>query len=426
MNTPTLVRPVSLLLLAGALWLPAMSAADAPIIADTYISAGAPATNFGAAVAITIAPGNTGLVQFNLSSIPPSSTVPVAYLKVYVNKVTAAGTLMFSPVLSAWTETGVTSSTGPVVGASFASAPVTIANTFVLIDVTAQVNGWLASPATNFGIAIAGTAGTTVLLDTKENTATSHPAALDITVTGPPGANGSAGAVGANGASGPAGATGATGAKGPTGATGSAGAGGAVGPTGPAGPSGGAGAVGASGVIGIIGPTGATGPTGPSGTAGPTGATGSGGPNGPTGATGATGPKGVSGAAGATGPTGPSGPQGTNGPTSNQFNFDPTVHNTNYTVPDTDTFIYYLVNNPVGGGPANLILPHASVKGRILYAIPANASPITVAGPTRVTVTAQGSDSIFTGSLPAAQASYSSQRPISLFSDGGTHWHVMQ
>ena len=70
MNTPSLVRPVSLLLLAGALWLPALSAADAPIIGDTYISGGAPATNFGSAAAITIAAGNTGLVQFNLCVDP--------------------------------------------------------------------------------------------------------------------------------------------------------------------------------------------------------------------------------------------------------------------------------------------------------------------------------------------------------------------
>ena len=421
MNTPSLVRPVSLLLLAGALWLPALPAADAPLIADTYISAGAPATNFGSAATITIAPGNTGLVQFNLASIPPSSTVPVAYLKVYVNKVTTAGTLTFSPVLSAWTETGVTSSPGPGVGASFASVPVSVANTFVLIDVTAQVNGWLATPSTNFGIAIAGAGATAVLLDTKENAATSHPGALDVTVTGPQGASGTAGAIGATGANGPAGATGATGAKGPTGATGVAGAGGAVGPTGPTGPAGAAGAIGATGVAGITGPVGATGPIGPSGAAGPTGATGPAGANGPTGATGPIGPKGVSGAAGAAGPSGAAGSQGANGPTSNQFNFDPTVHSTNYTVPDTDTFIYYLVNNPAGGGAANLILPHASVKGRILYAIPANASPAS----SRVTVTAQGSDSIFTGTLPAAQTSLTSQRPISLFSDGGTHWHVI-
>ena len=98
-----------------------------------------------------------------------------------------------------------------------------------------------------------------------------------------------------------------------------------------------------------------------------------------------------------------------------------TVHPNNYTVPDTDTFIYYLVNNPVGGGVANLNLPHATVKGRILYAIPANASPAS----SRVTVTAQGSDSIFTGTQATALTIYSSQRPISLFSDGGGHWHVI-
>src|SRR5690349_7904016 len=110
MNTPSLVRPVSFLLLAGTLWLPALSAADAPLIADTYVSTGAPAANFGSAATITLASGNTGLVQFNLASIPASSTVPVAYLKIYIIKVTAAGTLTFSPVLSAWTEGGVTSS----------------------------------------------------------------------------------------------------------------------------------------------------------------------------------------------------------------------------------------------------------------------------------------------------------------------------
>src|SRR4051794_32496984 len=175
MNSPSLVRPVSFLFLAGALLLPALSAADAPVSADTYINPGAPTTNFGSAVSITIAPGNTGLVQFNLASIPSGSTVPVAYLKVYINKVTTAGSLTFSSVLSAWTEAGVTSSTGPAIGASFASVPVSVVNTFVLIDVTAQVNGWLASPASNFGIAIAGGGATALLLDSKENTATSHP-----------------------------------------------------------------------------------------------------------------------------------------------------------------------------------------------------------------------------------------------------------
>src|SRR5215471_19274827 len=137
MNTTSLVRPVSFLLLAGALLLPALSAADAPLTADTYISAGSPSTNFGSASTIAIVSGNTGLVQFDLSSIPASS-VAVAYLKIYINKVTAAGTLTFSPVLSAWTETGVTSSSGPAVGSSFASAPVSLANSFVLVDVTAQ------------------------------------------------------------------------------------------------------------------------------------------------------------------------------------------------------------------------------------------------------------------------------------------------
>ncbi len=420
MNTPSLVRPVSLLLLAGALWLPALSAADAPIVGDAYISGAAPAANFGSAAAITIAAGNTGLVQFNLSSIA-SPSVPAAYLKVYVNKVTTVGSLTFSPVLSAWTETGVTASPAPGIGSSFASAPVNVANSFILIDVTSLVNGWLAAPSTNFGIAIAGVGATAVLLDTKENTATSHPAALDVTVTGPAGIPGPTGAVGPTGPIGPTGPTGATGAKGPAGAPGIAGAAGAMGPTGATGPAGAPGATGAIGPVGPTGPIGVTGPTGPAGAQGPTGPTGPVGATGPTGATGPAGSQGATGPVGNTGATGPTGPQGTNGPTSNQFNFDQTVHPNNYTVPDADTFIYYLVNNPAGGGAVTLFLPHATVKGRILYAIPANASP---AG-NRVTITAQGSDSIFTGTQASALTTYTSQRPISLFSDGAGHWHVI-
>ena len=97
MNTKSLTRSLGALLAAGSLFLPALRAADAPLVGDAYISSAAPATNFGAATSLVIAPGNAGLVQFDLSAVPGSSTIAKAYLRVYVNKVVAGGTLNFAP-----------------------------------------------------------------------------------------------------------------------------------------------------------------------------------------------------------------------------------------------------------------------------------------------------------------------------------------
>lgn len=411
--------------LVAATTLPLLWAADAPVVADTYISAGSPSANFGSAVNLSIGPGNSGLVQFDLSSFPTGTTISVAYLRIFVNTVTTGGTLTFSQLTSAWTEGTVTFGTAPTAASPFATIPVSAGKSFLLVDVTALVNGWLASPSGNFGIQVSGSGGTALLIDTKENVATSHAPTVEVTVVSSSGVAGPTGPTGPTGATGPAGSIGFAGAKGPTGATG------AVGPTGPTGPSGAVGAAGLAGAFGATGPTGPVGPTGPAGAtgapglAGALGATGPRGVAGPAGAIGATGAAGLAGPAGVNGPTGPGGPQGLNGPTSNQFNFDTTIHPNGYSIPDNDPFVYYLANNPVAGGPANLNLPHASINGRILIAIPANASPVAGADGNRIAVTAQAGDTIL-GSGPTAVTILESQRPILLFSDNAGHWFLFQ
>ena len=68
MKTKSLTRSLGALLAsAGSLFLPALRAADAPLVGDAYISSAAAATNFGAATSLIVAPGNAGLVQFDLS-----------------------------------------------------------------------------------------------------------------------------------------------------------------------------------------------------------------------------------------------------------------------------------------------------------------------------------------------------------------------
>jgi hypothetical protein len=437
MTTKSITRFMPLLLVAGALPVAPLWAADATLVGDAYVSATAPGNNFGNATTMNITSNNSGLVQFDLTAYATSTTVNQVYLQVYVDKVTAAGTITFAAATSSWTE-GSVLYPGPTVNPPFASVTVSTANAFYLVDVTSLVQGWISNPAGNFGIEIAGTGSVNVSLDTKENSTTSHPSSLIVRaqelpgpagatgptgpqgpagsfgsagavgsagatgptgVTGPTGNQGSAGAAGQQGPSGPTGSTGPAGPSGPTGFSGAAGPSGitgASGPTGLPGPSGPAGSSGAAGPSGPIGPTGAVGATGASGNPGPQGAAGSTGPTGPTGSAGSagpqgpTGPAGFSGAAGPNGPTGATGPTGTSGITSSIFNFDTTKHN-GYTIPAADNNFYYLVANS-GSTAGTITLPTTSSvgAGRVAFIFPGNVS--ASAGAHALTVSTQSPD----------------------------------
>jgi hypothetical protein len=421
MTTPSLNGIVRVLLAGAVLMLPGAQATEAPLVQDAYIALASPTTNFGSAPNLIIAPNSNGLVQFDLTSVPPTATISKAYLRLFVNKVTTGGTLDLALVTSGWNENTVTWNAPPTTGAVFASVPVSLANAFILVDVTAQAQSWLAVPASNNGIQIS-TAGASVQLDTRENTGTSHVAALEITVLGPAGPSGPSGAAGATGPTGPIGSSGPQGPKGATGATGATGVAGAAGPLGPSGPSGPTGASGPTGVQGASGPVGPTGPSGPSGAAGLTGSPGGPGLTGPQGPQGPSGPAGSGGSTGAPGGTGPSGPSGPAGPTSNHFNFDTTVHPSGYTIPDTDTFIYYVGNNVNGTTPAQFNLPHATTPGRMIIVFAQNTF---VPAGNRVQVNRQGTDLIM-GSGPGGATSFVSQRAIMVQSDGAGHWNLIQ
>lgn len=430
MRTKSLIGPGAVLLVMGVLVAPALLAdADTPVAGDVTIASSSPTTNYNTgtpAQTLNIAPGNAGLVQFDLSGISPGTVVNAAYLRVFADKVSAGGTLNFTLVTSPWSENTVTFATQPTTaGAPFASASVSTANSFVLVNVTAQVQNWIANPATNFGLEITGTGAASLLLDTKENTATSHPSQLSVATvlpagpagatgptgptgsageaggTGPSGATGATGPIGSPGAAGPAGPTGIagptgptgpTGSTGPLGATGSAGPVGAAGPQGPVGP---LGPTGPTGAAGFTGPTGATGGTGPQGATGPAGAAGAAGAAGSAGAQGPTGPTGIAGSVGATGPTGnagpagpagptgavgaagPTGSQGVNGPTGNVFSMNTTPLRTGAVISGTDTHQYYLVDNSGGtqsglisnGNPQTITLPPATTPGRVVVLV---------------------------------------------------------
>jgi collagen triple helix repeat protein len=328
-----------------ALLVPALMLANtAPLTGDTYINPGS-AGNFGALPGINLggAAGAEGLLLFDLTKLPAGATgnqVVSATLRVFVNKVTFSGAIDLFAANAPWTEATVNGVTAPVPGPGAiiqSGIPVSSADQYIDVNVTAQVALWLNGGA-NDGFIFTAESSTSIVLDSKESGATSHPATLEILLTGaqgamgsagpagPPGLNGPAGAPGSQGpagAPGPAGTPGPTGPTGPTGAiglagptgvagaTGSLGAPGATGPTGPLGPVGFPGPAGSAGAQGPAGPAGAVGPTGPAGSAGATGAVGA---TGGTGAAGLTGPPGMTGPTGAAGPSGPGGAAGSQGP----------------------------------------------------------------------------------------------------------------
>jgi Collagen triple helix repeat (20 copies) len=247
--------------------------ADAILVGDTIGLSSSPTLNFGTLPNLNVGGGATAYLQFSLAGLPgglTSTNVGKAVLTVYVNKVNTAGAIDVLQVNNGWSESSLTFNSAPLLGFSAASGVAVGGAGYVQVDVTSVVKAWVDSPLSNFGLAVQANAAapaTSVLLDSKENTLTSHPASLSVTLVsqgpsgpaGPQGVAGPAGPVGPQGAQGPAGAAGAQGPQGPAGA---AGAQGAQGPAGPQGPQGVQGAAGVAGAPGAQGPQGATGPSG--------------------------------------------------------------------------------------------------------------------------------------------------------------------
>ena len=372
--------------------LPAM-AQQLTLLGDTYVDSTAVA--HGTATSLTIGGPRAAqaLLQFDTSTLPAGTTaaqVNKAVLFVYVDSVGGTGNITVNEATSPWNE--VTTTTAPGVGSPVNSGGgiELIAGGlypgFLAIDVTQAVKDWL-NGTNNYGLIITTgpTPNASIILDSKEATATSHAAALMVSLQNQ-------------------GAAGATGPTGPTGAPSTV-----PGPTGPTGAA-----------STVPGPTGATGAAstvpGPTGAAGVPGTPGN---PGPAGATGAPGSPGLNGATGPTGPAGPAtiftasivNPQTPDAVT--PFYFSPTASGDPTYGGDWTTFAQVAVPMPMACTFDTLYVNPTAVPagmgggGSITVTLVTNGTPtaLSVAGTTLTPalVSATGSVSVVAGDLVALQ-----------------------
>jgi hypothetical protein len=136
-----------------------------------------------------------GLIRFDLANVPHSVTLVQATLWLWAGRVRHGGSLDIAPILDAWDERTVSGANAPLLGPVAASLGVHDRDEreFLATDVTPLVQEWLDHPESEHGLALVPAAASSlrVEFDSKENTLTSHPAALELTLatggTGPPG-----------------------------------------------------------------------------------------------------------------------------------------------------------------------------------------------------------------------------------------------
>ena len=129
-----------------------------------------------------------------------SADIDKATLKLFISSVGSPGNLTVRRVNTGWAEATI-----PVGGIAPVLDTVTPAKTFniktgfarrwVELDVTDLVKGWVDTPTSNKGLALTveGASSLDAVIDSKESTATSHQALLDVVLklaAGPTGGNG--------------------------------------------------------------------------------------------------------------------------------------------------------------------------------------------------------------------------------------------
>jgi hypothetical protein len=153
------------------------SQAALSLSADSYVDAGAGATNFGSNTKLVVSgtgPRSEVYMKFDLASLAAGtapSDIVRATLRIYANKVT---TSMSSQVVlfpcGDWNENSITWNNRPGTCQFLyqSSNPISVANQYSTFDVTQAVRDWV-SGRPNYGLSFQPNSAGTIVLDSKES-----------------------------------------------------------------------------------------------------------------------------------------------------------------------------------------------------------------------------------------------------------------
>jgi hypothetical protein len=133
-------------------------------VADAYVTAAIPNTNYGASQQIRFdaSPVVNGYLTFNVQGL--GGSVASAKLRLYANSSSTVGCKVFSVPDVSWGERTITYNTAPALGVQVGSYGAIRSSTWIEIDVTTLISG-----NGTFGLAVSGLNGTAVSLGSRES-----------------------------------------------------------------------------------------------------------------------------------------------------------------------------------------------------------------------------------------------------------------
>ena len=199
-HTPFIRKAQPFLLVLSILTFATMTMAQGVLTEDAHTKSDFGTRNYGGVPNLSVSPSENSYIKFRVGATLPSNTpgsdVARATLKLYVGSVNSPGKLDVYMVTSAWTESSITFNTAPSIGnliATTAQIQTDSKGKYIVIDLTTAVAQWLGDDGRgtngtpNNGVAImvhpidADTPSlANVVLDSKENSQTSHEPELSI------------------------------------------------------------------------------------------------------------------------------------------------------------------------------------------------------------------------------------------------------
>jgi hypothetical protein len=185
------VLTFGVLLAAMAVGAPRVHAQTVHVRDDTNINLSMPAQTNGLATTLLVRNSGSGgerhtYLQFDTSSLPSGAPIAQARLRFWVVTVNDPGLVDVYVVGGPWNEETLSAAGAPPLAALIGTVNVTAADQsrFVLLDVTAAVQGWLNGSLPNYGLALVPTGADPVriTLDSKESTMTSHGPEIEVAV----------------------------------------------------------------------------------------------------------------------------------------------------------------------------------------------------------------------------------------------------